>query len=80
MPKRYRWRYTVTGTFEFPIDMLRYDRAFPATEEDSAKALNVRWNPTDVVSVTVIGLNDPSVDRWKSFGWKVSDVLREDYW
>lgn len=81
MPKRYRWRYTVTGTYEFPIDMLRYDRAFPDTETDSGKVMNLRWSRSlEPVSIRVIGLSDPTVGRWESFGWKVSDVLREDYW
>lgn len=37
MAKPERWEYTVAGQlFPFPIDMLRYDASWPASERDSA--------------------------------------------
>lgn len=35
MAKRYHVRFQVSGATGFPIDMLRYDRCTPDTEQDS---------------------------------------------
>ena len=62
----------VAGRGRFPIDMLRHDCCFPASEVDAALVDSgypgkrevrlfhrddVRWRPT--------------TGRWESFGWKV---------
>lgn len=74
---------TVRGTGYFPIDMLRYDRCTPATEEDSGNI--VRDMPTAegyserTVDVRYEGpTKEPhvTVDRWKSFGWTVVSTRR----
>ena len=70
------YRYAVRGSYQFPTDMLRYDRAFPATETDSA-AIHETFerrngdHPRGETVVMLIGLNQPTAGRWDSFGWKV---------
>ncbi len=66
-------RWVVRGSLGFPIDMLRYDSAWPASEEDANKiARSVRNEGSegnDEIEVLMRGW--PTVDRWKSFGWVV---------
>lgn len=65
--------YTVAGAGPFPFDMLRYDSAVFATEQDGATAtMNAdrrhvrlrRYYPHD-------GRAEPERRRWESFGWRV---------
>jgi hypothetical protein len=56
----------VEGFGQFPIDMLRYDRAYPASEKDSGII-----NETGVRTVQVIMDHEPTIQRWASFCWKV---------
>lgn len=57
---------TVEGAGEFPVDMLRYDAAFPHKEEDSY--LIMERGKRKVSLLTQI---TPTQARWESFGWKV---------
>lgn len=68
----------VEGVLPFPIDMLRYDSCWPATEADSAAILNTieSRNPGRVVihllrAYPVQGRIYPTAARWASFGWRV---------
>lgn len=76
------WEYTVSGTGRFPVDMLRYDCAWPA---DPAAVERISWSldeqrrrasfdktaqPIRLASM----MHSPTVDRWRSFMWFVSDV------
>ena len=68
--------FTVGGTGEFPVDMLRYDEAFPATSADaSAIALrtdDLRANESRrVVRLLTHRRLGPTLGRWQSFGWCV---------
>ena len=65
--------FTVSGRGRFPVDMLRYDEAFPA---DGMSAANIVDNPAERRNVTLITHRrfGPTNDRWASFGWVVSDV------
>ena len=72
--------FTVTGTGEFPFDMLRYDRCFPEDSE-SAGAMNtpLMRDYSKPRSVTLrrdnVSKNTrPTRDRWSSFGWTVGSV------
>lgn len=66
--------FTVRGAGEFPLDMLRYDRAFPATEADTAAMLDVA-NRREVRLVMVSEGNPfPTMARWDSFMWDVMGV------
>lgn len=64
--------FTVEGRGEFPFDMLRYDMCWPKSESRDSVALSVRgnWNK-ELRRITLVGLREPTTDRWKSFGWNV---------
>lgn len=84
MAKKYR--FTVTGKFPFPLDMLRYDVCYPVTSEDaSTMSLSlgpIREAPRDenklrtALEVTLISDRAPTEDRWSSFGWHVTKTER----
>lgn len=77
--------FTVSGTLPFPLDMLRYDNAWPHTESDAMRIgeacdsrfrqarfkddKQYRWT---VTLTTHAG--DPTIGRWRSFGWEVDEV------
>lgn len=70
--RMYHVAFTVRGGGEFPLDMLRYDNAVPATTEDAMRAQNRtgtrevrldRWSPNPDPL--------PTYGRWASFGWSV---------
>lgn len=74
------YRFEVVGSFysEFPTDMLRYDQCWPM-HEDGKIPSTFRHNrvPDDErlpVKIELVGLNAPTKDRWKSFGWKVTRI------
>ncbi len=60
--------FIVRGFGEFPIDMLRYDKCWPKTEEDSAKIINP---PDGRYDVSLLGNSTPNTGRWKSFCFSV---------
>lgn len=73
--------FEVEGTGAFPIDMLRYDACFPATQESAVDMVLTRHEDPDqyrakrrvrLRSYAVVKANAyPTEDRWKSFGWVV---------
>lgn len=73
--------FKVSGRFTFPVDMLRYDNCFPYMEKDSAeitKAMMVNVSSWEVTLQRFISYKDqPTIERWKSFGCKVSDIQTE---
>lgn len=65
--------FTVEGMGEFPLDMLRYDRAWPERVED---CIAIKWGaraPDGLQSVTLrtASRTAPTRERWRSFGWNV---------
>lgn len=71
---REQYRYRVSGTGTFPIDMLRYDRAYPANSEAVSAMAAGPWGETSVRrTVDLISHHRPTIDRWRSFGWLVED-------
>jgi hypothetical protein len=63
---------TVSGRGEFPIDMLRYDLAYPKSEEDSGVILKTfQRGETGTHQVQLASSKQPTPERWKSFGWTV---------
>ena len=82
----YRLKFTVEGSGDFPIDMLRYDHCYPATSTQSAiipqdaeqrrvrLAISLYSTKTNMDRCIKSGIL-PCVERWKSFGW---EVLREE--
>jgi hypothetical protein len=77
-------RFIAKGTSAFPVDMLRYDACWPNDGESATNIIlsgkpNLRraadgniviW----IVSLTSIGT--PTVERWSSFGWSISDIKK----
>ena len=70
---RYRYTYFVTGQGCFPVDMLRYDQAWPLEPN-----LGYTGGPMtadshrELRSIAIASYNEPTLDRWSSFGWSVS--------
>lgn len=64
------WAVEVAGAGQFPFDMLRYDRATPYMEEDSAI-----MGASDARHLRVRMEQLPTTDRWKSFGWRVLEIV-----
>ena len=70
--------YEVTGHGVFPTDMLRYDTSYPA--KDAGLILTPEsWSNSFLEARTVLLRHrdtskgwSPTVDRWNSFGWLVS--------
>lgn len=84
--KAYYYRITVAGRVAFPVDMMRYDRCYPAGESESYKiAASVRHDgdayhkePDGTIKVVLVACSrnpifNPTVGRWQSFGWQVLD-------
>ncbi len=67
-------RFTVEGRVSFPIDMLRYDSAFPDTELDAGLIeATYRRGAHGIVAVRLVSHDDgaPTKARWASFMWRV---------
>jgi hypothetical protein len=62
-----RYEYWVTGKGSFPLDMLRYDCAWPASGDDAPKINGNLWPSTR--SIRMRSYQEPTVERWSSFGW-----------
>jgi hypothetical protein len=67
-----RW-IVVVGRTPFPVDMLRYDQAWPAREIDSIIISERGALPKGAEDrcVRLNTLKVPTLDRWAGFGWKV---------
>ena len=74
------FEYTVEGLGDFPLDMLRHDRAYPAdTESVEALFSGLVWAAVkrkrirSTVRVRLRSDRPPTVERWRSFGWNVTE-------
>jgi hypothetical protein len=60
------YRYVVEGRGPFPVDMLRYDCAWPYSQE------SVNYFDADGKRmVEVASYREPNAERWSSFGWRI---------
>lgn len=77
----YTMTFTVTGTFAFPLDMLRYDNCYPA-DQDAVGCMQSALNPRSIkegelrVTLRRAGATKGEAEgitpaRWESFGWRV---------
>ena len=68
--------FTVQGRGDFPWDMLRYDKCWPATEAETNKLsiLPQSEGYTKTREITLRGLVGPTFARWRSFNWEVVDM------
>jgi len=70
------FEYWVTGSGQFPFDMLRYDAAWPVSSDDAVKldrGAFVGDRTRSLRSVKLHSYSRPEVDRWSSFGWSVGE-------
>ena len=67
--------FKVVGAGPFPIDMLRYDNAFPSSESESAKILDDDKKREVSLTARVATAREaafvPTSARWDSFTWGV---------
>lgn len=87
MKFKYVSTFKVTGHGEFPFDMLRYDRCFPASEAQDSYKLRTPETAIDYGEERSVVLrrytegngknfgDNPTNARWASFGWSVSEVV-----
>lgn len=68
----YRTRFTVTGNFGFPFDMLRHDSCYPLTEVDATAVAEVK-EKTVVQLEKIHAQKNPHLTpgRWASFLWRL---------
>lgn len=82
-PTHWLIEFTVRGNGYFPIDMLRYDNAWPASESDShliqldrIAAGKDEWLKPRNIKLQMASCNGlgPTSARWNSFTWEVVEV------
>lgn len=77
LTKVYMFRFTVEGGGRFPTDMLRHDSCWPASEGEArrlADGPDDRERRTVTLKRASVNASGPTVDRWRSFGWTVTNV------
>lgn len=74
-------KFIVTGTVSnglfFPYDMLRYDMAWPTSKgvDGLTVCLEAVINKDrTIVEVELESTREPTIDRWRSFGWGCKKV------
>ena len=79
----WKTNYTVKGSGQFPLDMLRYDQSFPASGE-AVIDMSGDWD-TDLREIKlgrytkVKDSGIPTEGRWSSFGWfVVTDSIEQE--
>jgi hypothetical protein len=74
------YRFTVEGVRNFPLDMLRHDHCWPASQDDVeliARTLERESRLPFRIRLATYRLattDGPTVRRWESFGWRVVTV------
>ena len=74
--KFYEVYLVVEGNGEFPVDMLRYDSAFPAQECDTS-AIGRHETRRVVLCRRSVNQEPGTPDRWRSFTWKIIHAATE---
>lgn len=70
----YTHEATVSGSGEFPFDMLRYDACFPATEAETGRMMERGVRDVRVRAMSTNKHAPWTTPRWESFGWRVTTV------
>ena len=65
--------YRVQGSGKLPLDMLRYDSAWPADQESVSRMSTPRGQGEERRTIRLASHHRPTVDRWRSFGWVVEE-------
>lgn len=72
-----RFEFTVSGETSFPLDMLRFEGAYPSSSEDVFNIVESRNDerPAGRIFVNLISVHSkdwlPVQARWRTFGWRV---------
>lgn len=71
--------FTVRGRGPFPFDMLRYDGCWPADGDAVTKIEKCAEETYGMEAPVEIKLRThsvlgPTVDRWRSFNWSVTEI------
>ena len=79
MAIKYYQTFDVQFVGQFPVDMLRYDSAFPASEQDSGKIIDNIANHERGQTIRVGRFVEtkktmPTIERWASFGARISNI------
>lgn len=61
------YEYVVAGRTQFPVDMLRYDGAWPADQESTSYLLASPGHRR----IRLHSYREPTPARWESFMWRV---------
>jgi hypothetical protein len=70
------YRYTVSGSGYFPVDMLRYDSAWPNGQQSATDMLSQhRGSEVPLRRVELMSIKTPTAARWRSFGWRVDQPI-----
>jgi len=74
------YTFEVTGRGTFPFDMLRYDAAFPedgsAVQQLSSEYPSTKWHTARTIRLGSYRVTEPTIGRWNSFGWLVSNIQK----
>lgn len=72
---KHTYEYYVTGSGEFPWDMLRYDACWPTDSIEAFKMGIGFWGHDDeykkLRSIKMRSYREPTIGRWSSFTWSV---------
>jgi hypothetical protein len=81
------WDFSVTGRGGFPLDMLRYDAAYPIDQESVADidySLQTAHRVERLKDKKPFRVNlrsrvaAPTVERWRSFGWELDGPVKKN--
>lgn len=67
--------FRVTGKTPFPADMLRYDACWPSgglDVDNLCLAIQKTYTTDQIFTIKLVSFSKPTVGRWESFGWEVS--------
>ena len=67
---------TIIGHGVFPMDMLRYDRAYPLTSDDAVKIASTFFNKTQSFEIQVATSGNFTAERWRSFGVSIVQKVK----
>lgn len=69
----------ILGSGVFPMDMLRYDKAYPLSEKDAVAISATFFNKCSNYEVNIgTSLGRFTVDRWRSFGVTIVSSSKKD--
>lgn len=76
-------KFEVRGRYPFPLDMLRYDSCYPCEPAAVNRIqqgivgpdIDEPYRDRPVLAIRLIShIHEPTVERWRSFGWFVEHV------